>query len=262
MSVSAIIGDYILLRWAVMRDVSAMAASTIALSFQPSTWKRPVRVQFARQILFSGVEAIWIVALIAVLTGASVVVQAQLWLSRFGQTEMLGALLTAVIIRVAGPVLVNFVVIGRSGTAIATELANMRVRGEVSLLDAQGIDPMLYLILPRVLGLMISVLSLVIIFILLSLSSGYMFGLMFGVTTSDAISFANSVFSAITPGDVYNLLGKTLIPGIATGCICSFEGLRVRGLITEVPQATTKAVVNSILTLLLISVLVSVCAYV
>jgi len=245
-----------------MRDVSAMAASTLALSAQRSTWKQPVRVQFGRQILFSGVEAVWIVAVIAVITGASVVVQAQLWLSRFGQTDMLGPLLTAVIIRVAGPVLVNFVVIGRSGTAITTELANMRVRGEVSLLDAQGVDPMLYLVLPRVLGLMISVLSLAVIFILLSLSSGYIFGLIFGVTTSDSLSFINSVFSAVTPGDVFNVLGKTLIPGIATGCVCCYEGLSIRGLITEVPQATTRAVVNSILSLLMISVLVSVCAYV
>ncbi len=153
-------GDMALNRWAVIRDITTVTCSIIYLSLRPSSWRRPVRGQLSRQILFTGVEAVWLVVVIAVLAGISVVVQAQVWLARFGQTELLGAILVTVIIRELGPLLVNFVVIGRSGTAICTELANMKVRQEVEVLDAQGVDPIIYLVLPRILGMIISVFSL------------------------------------------------------------------------------------------------------
>ena len=69
--------------------------------------------------------------MIALIVGVLVVVQAQYWLTRLGQTALIGPILTAVVLRELGPLLTNFVVIARSGTAISTELANMKVHGEV-----------------------------------------------------------------------------------------------------------------------------------
>ncbi len=256
------IGDHVLARWAVVRDIAAVAWAVIVLSCKPSTWRPPVRAQLGRQILFTGVEAVWVVVAIAVLAGVSVVVQTQLWLTRFGQTELLGAILVATIIRELGPLFVNFVVIGRSGTAISTELANMRVLREVELLDAQGVEPMIYLIVPRVLGMTISVLCLTVVFIIVSLISGYLFGFMLNIASRNPAAFLNAVFQSVTPSDIINLIAKTLIPGMTTGIICSLEGISIRGLITEVPQATTRGVVRSIIALLLISAIVSVFTYV
>lgn len=256
------IGGHVLKRWAAVLDVSAIIWAFLYLSLKPGSWRRPVRGQVARQVFFTGVEAVWIVALVALLTGVSVVAQTQLWLTRFGQTELLGSILVAVIIREVGPLLVNFIVIGRSGTAITTELANMRVRKEVRLLDAQGIEPMLYLLLPRVWGIVISILCLSVLFVIISLVSGYLFGFLLGVASGDPGLFMSTVFSSVEPVDTLNFAAKTLVPGLITGAICCLEGLSIGGLITEVPQATTRSVVKSIIALLLVFAIVSVFRYV
>ena len=213
------IGDRALDKWRYARDIAAVTHGVLCLAFKPRYWPRTVREQIGRQVLFTGVEALNLTTLIAVLTGISVVMQAQVWLSRFGQSEMLGPLLVALIVREIGPLLVNLVVIGRSGTAIATELANMRVRQEVRTLDAQGLDPMVYLVMPRMLSIVISVFCLTIVFIAVSFSSGYVLGLLLGVVPGNPSLFIKSVMSAITPKDLSIFFAKTLIPGVLTGAI-------------------------------------------
>jgi phospholipid/cholesterol/gamma-HCH transport system permease protein len=261
MSVLAKTGDFALAKWRTVRDTVAVAWGVLCLAVIPKSWARTVREQVAKQLLFTGVEAIGLTTLIAVLAGISIVVQAQLWLNRFGQSEMLGPLLVAIIVREIAPILVNFVVIGRSGTAIATELANMRVRHEVDVLDAQGIEPTVYLIMPRVLGVTVSVFCLTIFFVTVCFGSGYLFGLLIGIAAGDPAVFLRSVLGAISPTDVVNLFAKTLVPGLVTGTICSIEGLSIGGAVTEVPQAVTRAVVRSIVAVLVVSAAISVATY-
>jgi phospholipid/cholesterol/gamma-HCH transport system permease protein len=241
--------------------VSAAMAATLFLAAAPRNWRRTVRAMLARQIVFTAVDAVGWVLLIAVFAGISVVTQAQLWLSRFGQSDLLGPLLVAVIIREAGPLLVSFVVIGRSGTAISTELAGMTVRNEVRVLDAFGVEPMLYLVLPRVLGMTLSVLVLGVLFVLAALVSGHLFGVAMNATSLDFHEFWNSVLGAVMPHDFAVFLVKTLLSGCVAGTIACVEGLRVGTLVTEVPQAAIRAVVRSITAVLLLSALLSVITY-
>jgi phospholipid/cholesterol/gamma-HCH transport system permease protein len=256
------IGESFLVRWRLNRDMTAVIGGVLFLAVQPRFWPRTVRNLLARQILFTGINALGLVSFIAVLAGVSVVAQAQYWLSNFGQSAMLGPILVAVIIREAGPLLVSFVVIARSGTAIATELANMRVRGEVDVLDAQGVDPMVYLVMPRVLGVVASVFCLTVVLIAVSLGSGFLFGVLLGVAPGDWQLFAGSVIGAITPADIANLLAKTILPGLFVGVICSRAGLCIRGSVTDVPRAATSGVVRSLAAVLAISAIASVLTYV
>lgn len=237
--------------WAVLRQAA-----------RRQTWRRTVRGVFARQLLFTGVEAVRFISLIALMVGLAVVVQMQLWLGKVGQTALLGPVLVMAIVREVGPLLVNFVVIGRSGTAIAAEMGAMRVNGEVEVLDSQGIDPFIYLVLPRVLGMAVSVFCLTIVFIVVSLLSGYLSGLVLGSKPGPFVLFLESVFRAVKPADVANLLIKTLVPGMMTGAICCVEGLSAAHALTEVPQVTTRSVVRSVGALVVISVIVSVLTYV
>jgi phospholipid/cholesterol/gamma-HCH transport system permease protein len=255
-------GKYLVNRWRLLRHLAAVAAAVVAASFRRGTFRRTVRNVLARQVLFTGFEAVRFVALLAFLIGISVVVQAQVWLVRAGQAALLGPVLVMVVIREIGPLLVNFVVIGRSGTAIATELGNMNVSGEVRVLDSLGLDPFIYLVVPRVLGVMISVFCLTILFIVISFTSGYLSGVILGASTGSLRFFTRSVFGAIAPEDIVNLLAKTIIPGLLTGVICCTEGLGVSRASTEVPQAATRAVVRSVTALFLSSVIISVFTYV
>lgn len=256
------IGCRALEKWRYARDIAAVIHGVLCLALKPRYWPRTVRQQIARQILFTGVDAIGLTFLIAILAGISIVVQAQVWLSRFGQSEMLGPLLVAIIVREIGPLLVNLVVIGRSGTAVAIELANMRVRHEINILDAQGVDPMVYLVMPRMLAIVISVFCLTIVFIAVSFISGYLLGFLLGAAPSSPSLFAAGVMGVITPRDISVLMAKVLVPGFITGAICCMEGLSIGGLVTEVPQAATRSLVRSIAAVLVVSAVVSVLTYV
>ena len=262
MNVVKRIGADVRRRWRVAREVAAVMAGSLLLVVQPRAWPRTVREQIGKQIMFTGYDALGLVSLIAVLAGVSVVAQAQLWLTRFGQSEMIGPLLIAVIVREAGPLLVNFLVIGRSGTAIVTELATMRVHGQVHVMDSQGLDPMIFLVMPRVAGMAISILCLTVFFVWISLLTGFVTGLFLETGTHDPDVFIQSILKPIRIVDIINLLAKTLLPGVLTAVICCMEGLTIRGAATEVPQAATRAVVRSISGLLIISALVSVLTYI
>jgi len=236
-------------------------AATVRLGLTPRYWTPPVRDVFARQIYFTGVEAVPFVSTVALMAGMAIVVQAQFWLNKVGQSALVGPLLVAVVIRELGPLLTNFIVIGRSGTAIASELASMRVNHEVKVLDSQGLDPFVYLVLPRVLGIMVSVFCLTIVFIALSFVSGFLCGAMLGLTRNAPDVFIRAVFGAITPADVLNLLAKTILPGLLTGAICCSEGMSVQGAVTEVPQATGRAVAKSVGGVFAVSAIVSILTY-
>ena len=122
--------------------------------------------------------------------------------------------------------------------------------------------PLLYLAIPRALAFALSVFCLTIWFTIIAFISGYAFGILFGVGATDPVIFMNAVLKGLHPADVYNLLAKTLVPGLFTAGICIMEGLSVRYSITEVPQAATRAVVRSIATLFIISAVVSVLTYI
>ena len=261
MNVLGQIGAGTLARAGRAAHTAALVWAVAAKAARPKTWTAPMRNVLARQILFTGLEATGFVSLIAVIVGVLVVVQAQYWLMRLGQAALIGPILTAVVLRELGPLLTNFVVIARSGTAISTELANMKVHGEVRALDAMGVDPFVYLAIPRVLGVAASTFCLTIIFLAVTFIGGYacMWALMLG--DIDMGLFFGNIIGAVTVRDVFSLLAKSLLPGLMTGAICCDEGLGVGGAATEVPIAATRGVMRSVAALFFVSLLVSVAAY-
>jgi phospholipid/cholesterol/gamma-HCH transport system permease protein len=261
MNILTRVGDRFLHGWGGVRRVAALLVGVVVLMPRRKYWPRTVRVQLARQLLFTGVEALGITSLIALLAGVSVVNQVMMWLSRLGQSDLLGRVLVAVVIREAAPLLVNFIVIGRSATAVATELATMRSRGEVNVLEAHGIDPTVYLVMPRALGMALSSFCLVMVFIAVSLASGLLLALLLGVAASPE-RFVMDIFRFVRAGEIAGVLAKTLLPGLVVGGIACYEGLTIRGASSEIPQAVTRTVVRSLEAVLVIMTLVSVVAYV
>lgn len=241
--------------------VLSVAACAVFHALFPKTWRAPTRNVLARQILFTGFEATHFVGLIAAMVGILLVVQAQYWLTRLGQSGLIGPILTTVLIRELAPLLTNFVVVARSGPAIATELANMKVNGELRTLDAMGIDPFLYLVIPRVIGVGISAFCLTIIFTAVSLLVGFIF---IWVISSGAVRvdhFFGQIIGALQMDDVIALVIKAIVPGLMTGAICCDEGFSVEGAVTEVPIAATRGVVRAISCLFVLSVFISMVLY-
>ena len=261
MSVLGHIGAGVLSRLGRAAHVTALVWAVVVQAVRPRTWTAPLRNVLARQILFTGLEATGFVAMIALIVGTLVVVQAQFWLMRLGQAAMVGPILTAVVVREVGPLLTNFVVIARSGTAISTELANMKVHGEIRTLDAMGVDPFVYLVVPRVLGVAASTFCLTIIFLGVTFIGGFLCLWAIELGDVDVGLFFGNIIGAIGVRDVFSLLAKSILPGMMTGAICCDEGMAVGAAATEVPIAATRGVMRSVAALFVTSLLISLMAY-
>jgi phospholipid/cholesterol/gamma-HCH transport system permease protein len=256
------LGAYTLATWLELRYLAAMLWTLVITSLHRQTWVRTVRNELRRQIYTNGVKATRFILYVSIAVGISVVSQALVWMQKIGQPKLLGPLLVTVLIREAAPVLTNLLAIGRNGTSMTLELGQMNISGEVRMLDAQGLDPFIYLVLPRVLGLSIAVFCLNLFFLAGSLISGYLFSALLASKVGDPVSFLQSILVSIDALDLTNFLVKSLLPALCTGVICCHEGLSLQGSAAKIPGATKRALANSVRALFLISALVSLLTYI
>jgi len=254
------LGGRVWAQWRELRHVAAVIGTVWCVCVQPRYWKRPVRTAFARQVLAIGVEPVLFVAALGMFLGISVVVQLTFWVGEAGQSQLVGPLLVTVVAREVGPVLINLVVIVRSGSAMTTELGVLKINGEVRALEAQGEDPFLHLVLPRVLGMAVSTFCLTIVFIFIAFASGYVFAAWLGKGSRDLLLFADTVSGAVQPKDVFNVLAKGILPALFASASCCVGGLGV-GSVAEIPQATQRALTRSVAGLFAISIAVSLLTY-
>ena len=261
MRVMGRLGEWVWAQWDELRHTAAVIGTVLGVCVQPRYWVRTVRKAFARQVLSIGVEPLWFVGAVAVFVGISVVVQLTFWVGEAGQSQLLGPLLVAVVARELGPVLINLIVIVRSGSAMTTELGVLKINGEVRALEAQGGDPFLQLVMPRVLGTAVSTFCLTIVFILVAFASGYLFAAWTGKGSRDLLLFADTVSRAVQPKDVFNILAKSILPALFASASCCIGGLGVGGSVTEIPQATQRALTRSVAGLFVISAVVSLLTY-
>jgi phospholipid/cholesterol/gamma-HCH transport system permease protein len=255
------VGSFAREQWRELQYLAAVLGTTLFLSVQPRRWRRTVRGVCAHQLLLSGVESVPFVFILAGLVGISVVVQLDIWTGKLGQSQTLGQLLVLIVARELAPLFANCVLIVRAGSAIATELGIMKVSGEVRVLEAQGIEPLVYLVMPRVLAMAVSAFCLTVIFVLVAFASGYGFGVFIGQANSDPAVFFNSLFRAVHLFDAIGFLVKCLLPALLTAVICCTEGLSVEGGATAVPLATKRALARALGALFITSAVVSLLAY-
>ena len=261
LKIAAGAGRFAIEHWRSAQYLGAVLGATLFLGAQPRRWGRTIRGIFAQQLLLFGVESVRFILVIAVLVGISIVVQLDVWTGKLGQSQKLGPLLVVVVARELGPLFANLVLIARGGSSITTELGLMKVGGEVRVLEAQGIEPLPFLVMPRVLAMAVSAFCLTVIFVLVAFASGFGFGALIGQGNSDPSVFVNSVFKAIHPFDAIGLLVKCLLPAMLTAVICCTEGLGAEEGVMEVPLAARRALARSLGALFLTSAVVSVLTY-
>ena len=261
LQVLAGLGGFAWTQWDELRHVAAVIGTALWVSVQPRCWGRTVQIAFARQVLATGFEPLWFVGAVAVFVGISVVVQVTFWAGEAGQSQLLGPLLVTVVARELGPVLINLVVIVRSGSAMASELGILKIDGKIIALEAQGSDPFLHLVLPRVLGMAVSTFCLTVVFILIALSSGYLFAAWLGIGSRDSLQFVDTVSGAVQPKDVFNILAKSILPALFAGASCCVVGLEVGGKAAEIPRATQRALTRSVVGLFALCAVVSLLTY-
>lgn len=195
------------------------------------------------QVMFTGVQALSLVSIIGLLIGASIIIQTNMMVPADG--ELIGRVLVAVVLRELAPLITAIVVAGRSGTAIATELGNMKVNHEVLALSSLGVDPLRYVVLPRMVGCVVSVVALMIYFSIVSLSAAFALGIV--SSGASLSSFQQGVSGSVMPHDLALFFAKGLGLGAIVGWLSCHFGLEVKSSPTEVPQQASRAVVMSLL---------------
>lgn len=239
------IGSALLERLAVLRSVFGLLALSLSTAlFRFKKGRRATLTVFLKQVYFTGFEALPIISWIALILGLIIVTQSLNILPKLGGEGLVGEILVWIVIREAGPVLASVIVIARSGTAIASELGSMGISKEITALEVMGIDPMRYLIMPRVIGTAVSVFMLTFYFETVAILGGY---LLAGLGKNIAFSaYAASVLESLGFLEVFVSLLKSALFGLIIGTVCSYHGLMVRKSITQIPQETTKAVIGSL----------------
>src|SRR5260221_1658578 len=117
-------------------------------------------------------------------------------LNGVGANAYLGTVMVTVVVRELGPLLTGLIVLSRVGTANVIELGTARALGEVEALEVLGIDPIHYLVVPRVIGMALGIFSLTVYLILVALASGYLWAFLQNVP--------------LTPGDYFRQLAGAL----------------------------------------------------
>ena len=208
-----------------------------------------IRSVLLKQMYFSGLEATKIVLLLALILG-TVIVSQVVGLVGTNNGSLTGKVLVWVVFRELGPLLTAIIVIARSGTAIATELGAMKLNGELETLELMGIPPERYLILPRIAGVMTAVIVLTVYFVITAFLGGFLFS--YFVHHIPYSQFVQGILASLGPLEAVVLGIKSASFGLAIPLICCQSGLSVGTSATEIPQAATRAVINSLFTVFML----------
>lgn len=202
---------------------------------------------FHKQILFTGIQALLPVTIAGLAVGIGLVSQMRSLLG--SGVELNVKMMQVVVLREFAPLLTSFIVLGRSGTAMATELAAMKVRGEIRHLYRLGIDPGDYLLVPRILGCCIAVPALTLVFQLLAAGVGPAFASLF--VEMRLIPYYLALIDQIALSDILISLSKTFTFGLIISSVACSTGIYVPNERVWIPQAAELAVLRCFILLLL-----------
>jgi phospholipid/cholesterol/gamma-HCH transport system permease protein len=211
------------------------------------------------QILFTGIDALAITAAMALAIGAAINIIGSSLLAEFGQGKLMYTVLIVVIARELGPLLTAFIVIARSGTAIATEIGGMAVGHELEAYVAVGINPVSFIAAPRFLGVVVSMIVLDAYFNIFGLLGSFAVVQLLRPLGFD--EYFRSLFDALTPVDLLSGFMKSLVFGVLISVVSLYRGFAVERSVTEVPVAGIKAVGSSFMLCILADVVMTAIQY-
>jgi phospholipid/cholesterol/gamma-HCH transport system permease protein len=197
--------------------------------------------QILKQLHFIGFKSSFVVVLTAAFTGMVLGLQGYYSLRKFGAEAALGSAVALSIIRELGPVLASLMVTARAGSAMTAEIGIMRITEQIDALDTMAINPLQYLISPKLVAALIGVPLLVAIFDVVGIYGGSLVGVeLLGVSGG---SYWGSVESAVEWKDVYGGILKSISFGLIISWVCCYKGYHTRMSAEGLGTATTEAVV-------------------
>lgn len=201
------------------------------------------------QMVRVGVRSVFIVSLVAACVGLILAFQLAPPLEEFGQKEAVANIVGIAILRELGPLIGAIVLTGFAGASIAAEIGTMVVSEEIEALESLALDPIRYLVVPRVVASVVSMTVLAVIADLVAVSAA----LAISVTVLDIpmTTFMTNLLAQTKPVDFATGIAKSTVFGLLIGTIACSNGLSVEGGAAGVGKATTYTVVQSVVAIVL-----------
>ena len=225
--------------------VTRMGAEAFAYTFAP-----PFRVRLMfQQMDFVGVGSLLIIVITGFFTGAVFTLQSNLAFRMFGAEGLTGATVALSLTRELSPVLTGLMVAGRAGSAMAAEIGSMRVSEQIDALEVMAVNPIQYLVTPRLWAGILMVPALTMTYDVVGMTGSWLVGVHYlGI---DPNTFWSRVWQYVDPSDIYNGLIKAAVFGAIIAVVGSHRGYNTSGGAAGVGQATTRSVVISSVAILI-----------
>jgi phospholipid/cholesterol/gamma-HCH transport system permease protein len=233
--------------WAAVEEVGR----TLILLAKSLVWlgRRPFRFrEIVRQLDFVGVQSLDLICVTGTFTGMVMALQSHLGMNKFGAVSLLGGAVALTLARELGPVLSALMVCARAGSAIAAELGSMRTTEQIDALSSMAVEPVQYLVLPRLIAATIAMPLLTILFEVCGMIGAYLTAVHH--LGMEGAVFMNSVHDYLAINDVTHGLIKSVVFGLILALVSCAKGFYVTGGARGVGHATTRAVVISSLLIL------------
>ena len=207
------------------------------------------RSAIVSQIVRIGVSSIGIVMLVCGCIGFILALQMEPPLSDLGQTDKIANIVGVAVFRELGPLIAAIVLTGFAGASIAAELGTMVVGEEIEALEAHALNPIRFLVVPRVIATVISLVALTIIGDLAAVFAGGAMTVLF-LDVPYALYRANTL-TQLVPSDFLTGLIKASVFGLILAAIACYNGLAVTGGAAGVGRATTNTVVQTVVSVIM-----------
>ena len=217
------------------------------------TWlfRRPVRLRlYLEQMEFIGVGSMPIIMLVGFFSGAVTALQAIMALAMFDQERWVGYGVGVSLARELAPVFTALMITARAGSAMATELGSMRITEQIDALTTFAVNPVHYLVTPRLVAAILMLPIMTMVFNVLGLLGAYIISIL--VYQIDFGQVLELFRHWVDPLDYVQGLIKSVIFAVAMALAACYQGFNVRGGAKEVGRATTAAVVSSSVSVLIL----------
>jgi phospholipid/cholesterol/gamma-HCH transport system permease protein len=208
---------------------------------------------FINQIVRIGVRSIGIVCLVCGCIGLILAIQMQPPLAEFGQADKIANIVGVAVLRELGPLIAAIVLTGFAGASIAAELGTMVVGEEIEALHSQALNPIRFLVMPRVLATVLSLTLLTIIGDVVAIVAACFVTVQFLGVPYDV--YIDNTLTQVVLADFTTGLMKAAVFGMILAAIACHNGLKVSGGAAGVGKATTDTVVQTILTIVIVDMI-------
>lgn len=210
-----------------------------ALGMVNHWWRR--RAAILTQMHVIGTQSIPIASFFMLLVGMVFALQTGIEFARFGQTNLLALVIVSAMVRELGPWMTAFVLIARVGSSMAAEIGTMKVSEEIDALEVMSVNPVSYVIVPRLVGYMIMGPALTVIGTCVGIAGGAVVAkVQLGVTLDDFLRFAER---GAEPLDIYWGLLKALVFSLVAAAVACSNGMRATAGAVGVGRASRNTVV-------------------